>query len=49
MMTEGTFKIPAIEDEPSTKRSAPLISSTKPISKSKYIIKMTSLKNWAVQ
>ena len=42
MITEGTFKIPAIEEEPSTNKSAPLISKTKPISKSKYIIKMTS-------
>jgi hypothetical protein len=42
MITEGTFKIPAMEEEPSTKRSAPLMRSTKPINKSKYIIKMTS-------
>ena len=42
MMTDGIFKIPAMDEEPSTKRSAPLIRRTKPINKSKYIIKMTS-------
>ena len=42
IITEGTFKIPAMDEEPSTKKSAPLISNTKPISKSKYIIIMTS-------
>ena len=35
MMIEGIFSNLAIEEEPSTKKSAPLISKTKPISKSK--------------
>jgi hypothetical protein len=35
---EGTLKILAMEDEPSTKKSAPLMSKTNPISKIKYSI-----------
>jgi hypothetical protein len=35
---EGTLKILAMEDEPSTKKSAPLTSKAKPISKITYTI-----------